>query len=64
MRRVTKFIGLAGLAGAAVAGVVAGQRRRARAGTSPGGELHAKLHRRPGDVRSNGDQAARTSTSR
>ena len=63
MRIPWKIIGLAGLAGVAATGVVVARRRRAQRVYSPD-DLRARLHQRLAEVSSNGDQAARTSTSR
>jgi len=63
MRIPWKIIGLAGLAGVAATGVVVARRRRAHREYSPD-DLRARLHQRLAEVSSNGDQAARTSTSR
>jgi hypothetical protein len=63
MRVPWKLLGLAGLAGVAATGVVVARRRRASRSYDPE-ELRARLHRRLAAVSSNGDQAARTSTSR
>jgi hypothetical protein len=62
MRLPWKIIGLAGLAGVAATGVVVARRRRAQRTYGPD-ELRARLHQRLAEVSSNGDQAARTSTS-
>lgn len=63
MRLPWKIIGLAGLAGVAATGVVLARRRRAQRDYDPD-ELRERLHHRLAEVSSNGDQAARTSTSR
>lgn len=63
MRLPWKIIGLAGLAGVAATGVVIARRRRAQHDYDPD-ELRERLHQRLAEVSSNGDQAARTSTSR
>jgi hypothetical protein len=63
MRIPWKIIGLAGLAGVAATGVVVARRRRAHRDVDPD-ELRARLHQRLAEASSNGDQAARTSTSR
>jgi hypothetical protein len=63
MRLPWKIIGLAGLAGVAATGVVVARRRRAHRDYDPD-ELRARLHQRLAEVSSNGDQAARTSTTR
>jgi hypothetical protein len=63
MRVPWKLLGLAGLAGVAATGVVVARRRRAHRSYDPD-ELRARLHQRLAEVPSNGDQAARTSTSR
>jgi hypothetical protein len=62
MRLPWKIIGLAGLAGVAATGIVVARRRRAQRAYGPD-ELRARLHQRLAEVSSNGDQAARTSTS-
>jgi hypothetical protein len=63
MRIPWKIVGLAGLAGVAATGVVVARRRRAARVYTPD-ELRARLHQRLAEVSANGDQAARTSTSR
>jgi hypothetical protein len=63
MRLPWKIIGLAGLAGVAATGIVVARRRRAQRDYGPD-ELRARLHQRLAEVRSNGDQATRTSTRR
>ena len=63
MRIPWKTVGLAGLAGVAATGVVVARRRRTARAYSPD-ELRARLHQRLAEVSSNGDQAARTPTSR
>lgn len=63
MRIPWKIVGLAGLAGVAATGVVVARRRRTARAYSPD-ELRARLHQRLAEVSSNGDQAARTPTSR
>ena len=63
MRLPWKIIGLAGLAGVAATGIVVARRRRAQRDYDPD-ELRARLHQRLAEVSSNGDQAARTSTTR
>jgi hypothetical protein len=63
MRIPWKIIGLAGLAGVAATGVVVARRRRVHRDVDPD-ELRARLHQRLAEASSNGDQAARTSTSR
>ena len=63
MRIPWKIIGLAGLAGVAATGVVVARRRRPHRAVEPD-ELRARLHQRWAEASSNGDQAARTSTSR
>ena len=63
MRIPWKIVGLAGLAGVAATGVVVARRRRTARAYSPD-ELRARLHQRLAEVSANGDQAARTPTSR
>ena len=63
MRLPWKIIGLAGLAGVAATGIVVARRRRAQRDYDPD-ELRARLHQRLAEVSSNGDHAARTSTTR
>jgi hypothetical protein len=63
MRIPWKIIGLAGLAGVAATGVVVARRRRTPREYTPE-DLRARLRQRLAEVSSNGDQAARTSTSR
>ncbi len=63
MRLPWKIIGLAGLAGVAATGAILARRRRAQRDYDPD-ELRERLHQRLAEVTSNGDQAARTSTSR
>jgi hypothetical protein len=63
MRIPWKIVGLAGLAGVAATGVVVARRRRTARVYTPD-ELRARLHQRLAEVSANGDQAARTSTSR
>jgi hypothetical protein len=63
MRIPWKLVGLAGLAGVAATGVVVARRRRAARAYSPD-ELRARLRQRLQAATANGDQAARTSTSR
>jgi len=63
MRIPWKIVGLAGLAGVAATGVVIARRRRTPAAYTPD-ELRARLHQRLAEVSTNGDQAARTSTTR
>lgn len=63
MRLPWKIIGLAGLAGVAATGVVIVRHRRAQRDYDPQ-ELRARLHQRLAEIPANGDQAARSSTSR
>jgi hypothetical protein len=63
MRIPWKIVGLAGLAGVAATGVVVARRRRQARVYTPD-ELRARLHQRLAEASTNGDHAARTSTSR
>jgi hypothetical protein len=63
MRIPWKIVGLAGLAGVAATGVVVARRRRTERTYTPD-ELRARLRQRLAEVSTDGDQAARTSTSR
>jgi hypothetical protein len=63
MRIPWKIVGLAGLAGVAATGVVVARRRRTARAYSPD-ELRTRLRQRLAEVSGNGDQAARTPTSR
>lgn len=63
MRIPWKIVGLAGLAGVAATGIVIARRRRTARDYTPD-ELRARLHQRLAEVSTNGDQAARTSSSR